>query len=205
MAESIRVGVIDIYPIYREAVVRAVGRTEDLVMVAEGESAADATRIARQCDVLLVEPAVPHSLDAAKTILKDRLETKVIFLSAAEDDAHAGHALQLGVHGYLTKDITGTELVTAVRAAHAGIHQIAPELAWRLVRQSKAVVPAAAPAPLTVREQQILDHASRGLSNNQVAVLLGLNITTFKRHKARLFRKLGVRNLLQVFAKNRQV
>jgi two-component system, NarL family, nitrate/nitrite response regulator NarL len=204
LADKVRIGVIDIYPIFREAIVRAVTRAEDLVVVAEGESAEDAIRIARRCDVLLIESAVPNSLKAAKAVLENTPKAKVLFLAAIEDDEHASQALHLGVHGYLLKEITGSELVTALKAAHSGMRQITPDLAWRLVRQSRAAAPVIRPSSqvLTVREQEVLNHVSEGLTTKQVASSLGLSISSVKRYKTKMFRKLHVRNRLQAFARN---
>jgi DNA-binding NarL/FixJ family response regulator len=176
MVEKIRVGVVDIYPMFREGVVQAIGRAENLTVTAQGESARDAARIARQCHVLLLEPAVPDSLTVAEEILARNPGTKVVFLAAVQDDEHAHRALLLGVHGYLMKELTGTALVEAVTAVHRGARQIASDLAWCLLTRQKAVVPARRERPLTVREQKVLDHTSRGLSNAQMAQLLGLSI-----------------------------
>ncbi len=59
--------------------------------------------------------------------------------------------------------------------------------------------------PLGIREQQVLDHTSKGLTNAQVAGLLGLSISTIKRYKTKLFRRIGVRNRLEALAKVSQI
>lgn len=203
MADKIRIGVVDIYPIFREAIVRAVARAEDLLVVEVGESAEDASRIASRCDVLLMEAGVPNSLDAAEKILDTTPSAKILFLSAVEDDEHASQALHLRVHGYLLKGVTGTELVTALRAAHRGVRQITPDLAWRLVQQSRAARPVARTSTqaLTVREQEVLNHLSQGLTTKQVALSLGLSLSSIKRYRTKLFRKLEVRNRLRAIAR----
>ena len=198
MVDKIRIGIVDVYPIFRDGVVQAIARAENLTVVAAGSTAEDARRLAWRCDVLLLEPAVPGSLDLAKEILENT-NTKVVFLSARVDDEHAKDALHLGVHGYLIKEVTGTELVNALRAVHSGARHIPADLAWRLLGPTE--VKRKSMQPLGIREQQVLDHTSKGLTNAQVAGILGLSVSTIKRYKTKLFRRIGVRNRLEALAK----
>jgi DNA-binding NarL/FixJ family response regulator len=198
VGDKIRIGIVDVYPIFRDGVVQAIARAENLTVVAAGGNAEDARHLAWRCDVLLLEPAVPDSLDLAKEILKNT-NTKVVFLSARVDDEHAKDALHLGVHGYLIKEVTGTELVSALRAVHSGARHIPSDLAWRLLGPTEARPKPV--RPLGIREQQVFDHTSKGLTNAQMAGLLGLSVSTIKRYKTKLFRRIGVRNRLEAMAK----
>jgi len=198
VGDKIRIGIVDVYPIFRDGVAQAIARAENLTVVAAGSTADDARRLAWRCDVLLLEPAVPGSLDLAKEIL-EHTNTKVVFLSARVDDEHAKDALHLGVHGYLIKEVTGTELANALRAVHCGARHIPADLAWRLLGPTE--VKRKSMQPLGIREQQVLDHTSKGLTNAQVAGILGLSVSTIKRYKTKLFRRIGVRNRLEALAK----
>ena len=198
MADKIRIAIVDHYPIFRQGVVQAIGRAKNIVVVAEGATAEDAEHFAREwkLDVLLLEAAVPGSLAAAKAILQAHPNAKVIFLAASEDDEHASDALHAGAHGYVMKGITGPELVKTIKAVHGGERYISPELAWRLVTR-----PAPAPVEdrphLSLREQQVLDHTSKGLSNQEIAQILGLAVGTIKYYKTLVFKKMGARNRLE--------
>ena len=88
MADKIRIGIIDVYPIFRAGVVQAIARSDTLTVVATGGTADEARRLAWRCDVLVLEPAVPGSLGLAKDLLENT-RTKVVFLSARVDDEHA--------------------------------------------------------------------------------------------------------------------
>ena len=198
MVDKVRIGIVDVYPIFRDGVAQAIARAENLTVVAAGSTAEDARRLAWRCDVLLLEPAVPGSLDLAKEIL-EHTNTKVVFLSARLDDEHAKDALRLGVHGYIVKEITGSELVSALRAVYSGARHIPADLAWRLLGPTEVKRKPA--QPLGIREQQVLDHTSKGLTNAQVAGILGLSVSTIKRYKTKLFKRIGVRNTLEALAK----
>lgn len=196
MTDKIRVAIIDHYPIFRQGVVQAIGRAKNIALVAEGATAEDAEHFAREdkLDVLLLEASVPGSLRAAKAILQAHPSGKVVFLAASEDDQHANDALHAGVHGYIMKGITGPELVKTIKSVHDGERYITPELAWRLVTRP-------APLPerphLSLREQQVLDHTSKGLSNQEIAQILGLAVGTIKYYKTMVFKKMGARNRLE--------
>ena len=197
MAKEIRIAVCDHYPIFREGVVHAIRQAKDMMVVDEGATADDAERFAHEhkFDVILLEAAIPNSLRIVKAILQTCRNAKVVFLAAEQDDDHADAAIRAGAHGYLMKGITGSDLIKAIRGAHHGERQISSDLAWCLLTSNRRTSPPR--EPLGTREQQVLDHTSKGKTNVEIAGILGLSISTIKRYKTKLFRKIGVRNRVQ--------
>jgi two-component system, NarL family, nitrate/nitrite response regulator NarL len=196
VTEKIRVAIVDIYPIFREGVVQALRRDKRCLVVGEGATVEDAERVAgNQLDVLLIEAAVPNSLQAVKSILERRKCVKVVFLASVEDEVHATQALRQGVHGYLMKGVSAAELIRAIVAAHNGERSVTSELACRLIARSE--LPRESGLQLSLRERQVMDHTSRGLTNKEIACMLGLTVSTIKHYKSLAFRKLGVRNRLE--------
>ena len=191
MPKGIRVAVCDIYPIFRVGAVQAI-RRGGMVVVGQAETSNEVARIInkRSFDLLLLEPAIPDSLGLASSVLRTNRDAKVVFLAAERDDEHADAAICAGVHGYLMKGISGTELVASIRAVYGGERRMSPELAWFLLADKKRE----ALGPL---ESQVLDHASAGRTNHEIAGILGLSISTIKRCKTKLFRRIGVRNRVQ--------
>jgi DNA-binding NarL/FixJ family response regulator len=200
VAEGNRIAIVDNYPIFRQGVVQALRRDKKFVVVAEGATAEEATRFANEkaLDVLLLEVAVPGSLNVAETILGAHRNLKVIFLASTEDQEHATRAMQAGVQGYIMKGITGSELVKAISEVNDGGRYITPDLAWRLVTKPHPIGREAVSRPhLSVREQQVLDYTSKGLTNREIGSTLGLGVSTIKYYKTLVFRKMGVRNRLE--------
>jgi DNA-binding NarL/FixJ family response regulator len=196
MTEKIRVAIVDIYPIFREGVVQALRRDNRCLVVGEGATLEDAERAAgNQLDVLLIEAAVPKSLQTAKSILEKRKCVKVVFLASVEDEVHATQALRDGAHGYLMKGVSAAELVGAIVAAHNGERSVTSELACRLITRSE--LPRSTGVELSLRERQVMHHTSMGLTNKEIASSLGLTVSTIKHYKSLAFRKLGVRNRLE--------
>jgi DNA-binding NarL/FixJ family response regulator len=205
MGCRLRIAVIDKYPLFRDGVVQAIVRHKDLTVVGQGATAPDAARIVREVvpDILLMEPAIASSLAVAREIVQANSNLKVIFLASVEDEDEAIQALHAGVHGYIVKGITGSSLVDAVRAVHRGERYITPDLACRLVMRPMALSRSAREPErphLSVREQQVLDGMLGGLSNFEMARMLGLGLSTIKHYKTILYRKMRVRNRVEALA-----
>ena len=202
MADKLRVVVVDKYPIFRTGVVQALRRDKNIVVVGEGATAEEAElcAIEKDADILLLEAAVPGSLKAVQAIIHAKRTVKVIFLASTEDQEHVTRALNAGVHGYIMKGVTGRELVKAVKAVHSGERYITPALAWHLItrpapatlRRDSEIRPL-----LSIREQQVLDCTKKGLTNHEIASILGLAVGTIKYYKTLAFKKIGVRNRLE--------
>jgi len=202
VADKLRVVVVDKYPIFRTGVVQALRRDKNIVVVGEGATAEEAElcAIEKDADILLLEAAVPGSLKAVQAIIHAKRSVKVIFLASTEDQEHVTRALNAGVHGYIMKGVTGQELVKAVKAVHSGERYITPALAWHLItrpapatlRRDSEIRPL-----LSIREQQVLDCTKKGLTNHEIASILGLAVGTIKYYKTLAFKKIGVRNRLE--------
>jgi two-component system, NarL family, nitrate/nitrite response regulator NarL len=202
VAEGSRIAVVDHYPIFRQGIVQALRRQKNFVVVGEGSTGEDAEKFASEkaLDVLLLEVAVPNSLKVAASILSAHQNVKIIFLASIEDEEHALSALQAGAQGYIMKGISGPELVGAINVVSNGGRYISPDLAWRLVAKPASHTTTRetlSRASLSIREQQVLDCTSKGLTNREIGAMLGLGVSTIKHYKTLVFRKIGVRNRLE--------
>ena len=177
-------------------------RDKNIVVVGEGATAEEAelSAIEKDADVLLLEAAVPGSMKAVQAIIHAKRGVKVIFLASTEDQEHVTRALNAGVHGYIMKGVTGPELVKAVKAVHSGERYITPALAWHLITRPAPTTPrrdSEIRPLLSIREQQVLDCTKKGLTNHEIASILGLAVGTIKYYKTLAFKKIGVRNRLE--------
>ena len=167
--ERIRVAVIDPYPIFRTGVVQAIARSEALLLVAEGATAADAQRALREAapDLLLLDISLSEcSVETVLGIAKNCARCQLVVLTALADVASVTRALATGAKGYILKGISGSELVAALKAIHAALPYVAPELASRLLTDAKggALLPMRAAKlqdALSCRQKQMLDPCPR--------------------------------------------
>ncbi|WP_088346427.1 MULTISPECIES: response regulator transcription factor [Rhodomicrobium] len=210
MSETIRIAIVDDHPFFRDGVERALRKVQEIRLVAQGMSAADACQIAREQkpDIILLDITMPGGgIEAARRIVDSDVPVKIIMLTGSDDDEHVASALAAGASGYLLKGTNTAELMEAVRAVHHGRPYITPTLSSRLLAQRLRTQPAEAPprAKLNEREQQMLDYAAQGLTNGEIAARCNLALPTVKNCMSRIFQKLQVRNRAEAIAVRTQV
>jgi two-component system, NarL family, nitrate/nitrite response regulator NarL len=202
--DRISIAIIDDHPLYRDGVVQTLKRTDLFDVVAEGGSKDEALRIAQDHlpDVMLLDVNIPgNGVEAAAEIGRLCPVVKIVFLTASDADSNVFGGLQAGGRGYVLKGISGPELANMLTAVHRGETIITPGLAGRLLttmnRSGGANSPYAAHSELTVREDEILDRVTEGLTNKEVAIALGLTEKTVKHYMTNIMQKLHVRNRVE--------
>ncbi len=202
VADRIKVAVVDAHPLYRHGLANALAGSR-LVVVAEGGTAEDAHRAVQKGkpDILLMDMEVPgDGMGAAQAVLRLRSSLKVVVLTASDDEEDVAEALRMGVHGYILKDVSGPELVSAIEAVYRGEPYITPALASRLLMRSKGRPLAphrGEDVGLTARDKRILGYLAKGLTNQEIARSLGMNVRTVKHYLTQVFRKMRVRNRVE--------
>jgi two-component system, NarL family, nitrate/nitrite response regulator NarL len=202
MPKPIRVAVIDPHPIFRRGVTATLQRSDDLILVGEGATIDDARRILRDKapDLLILEIAVPHGLEIAADIVKNGV--RCLVLTALDDVLSVSTALEAGVSGFILKGVSGLDLIKALKTVHGGQRYATPELAFRMLElgSEKSLAPrrdGRRRGGLNQREQELLEHITKGLTNEEIAKKLGLSLGTIKYYISQLFKKMRVRNRLQ--------
>jgi two-component system, NarL family, nitrate/nitrite response regulator NarL len=202
MSKPIRIVVIDSHPIFRQGVIRTIGRSDGMVLVGEGTTAADAQRLAseKRPDILILDIAIRDGLEIVAEMAARGV--KCLVLTALDDVLSVSNALAAGANGYILKGVSGLELIGALKAVNSGQPYVTAELAVRLLIgvKGKSLVPkrdAKVQAALTYRELQVLEHITKGYTNQEIAEKLGLTIGTIKYYLSQLFKKMHVRNRVQ--------
>src|SRR5688572_8384145 len=129
MAEPLHVAIVDDHPLFREGVAFTLGAQPDIEVVAEGESAADALRIAaeRMPDVMLLDVSMPGGgLDAVRQIAAAFPVVKVVMLTVSENEDDVTAALRAGARAYVLKGVAARELGRILRAVAAGEVYVTP-------------------------------------------------------------------------------
>jgi two-component system, NarL family, nitrate/nitrite response regulator NarL len=193
--ERIRVVIADDHPLYRTGLVDTVKRRPELELVGQaenGESALDEIRSLTP-DVCVLDVKMPGlgGVDVLKTLEREELPVRVVFVSAYFDSDVVYGALGSGASGYLSKDSSGDEICDALVAASQGRTTlgsdvqaaVAQEIRRRSGDQDRLLTP---------REDEILRMTADGLSAPDIARKLHLGATTVKTHLQRVYEKLGV-------------
>jgi len=187
--QPIRVLIADDHPVVRAGLSSMLGTQTELEIVGSAASGEEALAKLGQAkpDVLLLDLRM-HGLSGVETLLAMKRaadETRVIILTSFETDEDIYRAVQAGAQGYLLKDTSLKEMVTAIRTVHAGKRYIPQDIAARLADRMMRT-------DLTPREIEILKLLSKGPTNKEIGHALGISENTVKNHVNSIIEKLEV-------------
>ncbi len=181
---------------------------DDLEVVGEAADGIEAVEEASRLrpDVVLMDVRMPRmdGVEACRLLTADS-PTKVVILTTFDLDEHLFAAVRAGASGFLLKASRPEDLVSAIRAAHAGNALVEPRMTKRLLEEfarspGQHSAPGAVPerfAELTDREIDVLREVVRGASNAEIGERLYISETTVKTHVNHILSKLGVRDRIQ--------
>jgi DNA-binding NarL/FixJ family response regulator len=195
---SLRVVIVDDHELLRTGTRQILSEADGMEVVAEAADAASAMEAVSEThpDIVLVDIRLPdrNGIELARMIIEQNPSTRVVILSAYDDEDYVRAAMDAGVAGYLLKTMPGDELVRAVRATASGVTVLDSAVTTNLAREhaSPAPGPKDAFADLTWRERQVVDLVAEGLANKAIATRLGISARTVEGHLNHVFVKLGV-------------
>lgn len=199
----IRVVVVDDHPMFRAGLIQTVTVDQDVSVVGEGSSAAEAVELVRSLhpDILLLDARMEDSgVDRIGDVLAAHPPVRVIMVTASEDDNDVARALEAGVSGYVRKGIAGTDMRAILRSVSEGENYIPHDIVGRLFNILKGKVGSAQHEPaanLSGRETLVLQALALGLNNREIGTRLGVTERTVKFHLSNAFTKLKVRNRVE--------
>ena len=194
MAEAIRVLLADDHPLIRAGLRATLEAEPDIAVAGEASDGEEARRqcVDRHPDVLVLDLNMPGpSAVATLASLRESCpRTRVLMLTAYDDDAYVRGLVQAGAIGYVLKDEAPEALVQAVRSVARGGTWFSPQVVAHLVlpagRNGRGT------PPLTDREQQIVGLIAQGWDNAHIAEALSLSEQTIRNYVSRLYGKIGV-------------
>ncbi|MFC5666518.1 response regulator [Kitasatospora misakiensis] len=210
MTPPVRVVLADDQPLVRAALEMVITEAEDLEVVGEAGTGAEAVRLAEELrpDIVVMDIRMPvlDGIEATRLVTAGPSPARVVVLTTFDEDENVYAALRAGASGFLVKDMALDDILAALRVVAAGDALLAPSVTRRLIAEFAArPLPAApaAPAPpasadrlaaITDREREILTLVGRGLSNTEIATELVLSPATVKTYITRLLTKLPARD-----------
>lgn len=193
--------IVDDHAIFREGLRALLDMEEDFVVIGEASRGDEAVAMVADGppDVVLLDLHLPdgNGADFCKQLLEVSPRSKVLILSAYENDQEVSAALISGASGYVLKTVGGERLADNIRSVHRGEVLLAPTVAAKVVRQLSRLREEAgrqeeALEALTPREREVFFLASRGLRNAEIADELYLSEKTIKTHLRNIYNKLNL-------------
>ena len=198
----IRVFILDDHELVRRGLTDLLTTTDDLVIVGEAATAADALhRIpAAAPDVALLDARLPDGsgIDVCREIRSSYENVRCLILTSYDDDEALFAAVMAGASGYLLKQIGGNNLLEGLLQVAAGRSLLDPAVTEKLLdRLRNPVEPDPMVGKLTAREREILDLIAEGCTNRQIGERLFLAEKTVKNYVSGLLTKLGMQRRTQ--------
>jgi DNA-binding NarL/FixJ family response regulator len=205
--QAIRVLLVDDQPMIRTGFRLILEAEPDITVVGEasdGLTAVESAQVLRP-DIVLMDIRMPNmdGVEATRLISETGSPSRIVILTTFDLDAHVVDALRAGASGFLVKDGPADSLVEAIRTVAAGDAVLSPRVTHRLLdRFAHLAAPATQSVPsrldaLTGRELDVLRALTRGLSNAEIALELGVGETTIKTHVAHILEKYQLRDRVQ--------
>ena len=210
---TIRVLLVDDEELVRSGLTLILRAENDIDVIGEcgdGFSAVEAAE-RLQPDVVVMDVRMPHmdGIVAAGKILEGSRRwaapCAVLVLTSFDVDEAVFAALRVGVAGFVLKHRTVSDLVHAIRTVAAGDVAMEPRIVRMLVERHARELAEATTTPrnfklLTSKEREVLLLAAEGLSNQEIAQSLFIELGTAKTHMSHILAKLGVRDRAQAIA-----
>ena len=189
MLQVVSVLLIENQPLTRLGVRTVIDGESDIQLAAEADNATDGFKLFRELkpDVTILGLRLPDScaIDDLDNYFIADPKAKIIVLAEHAGDAEITKALRKGAAGYICKDVSPGELVTAIRTVNAGRKYIPEDIA-RILSENLGQ------EDLTPAEANVLRMIVGGMSNKEIAFALDVSENTVKTHVKNIFDKIGV-------------
>ena len=207
MGNKIRVVIADDHGLFREMLRLAMRREGSIKIVGEAANGQQTIDVIRDLkpDIVLLDSTMPQmgGIEVLPVIREKNLKTKALMLTANKNETVIFKALKGGAKGYLSKDVSISDLIKAIQAVHKGELWVERKLMARFFDKEAVANPkeeGRAERPKTVltpREKEILSILTTGCTNKEIAQALFISEKTVKSHLNSIFRKLNVTRRLQ--------
>lgn len=204
----ITVVIIDDHQIFRQGIRAYLDLIDDIEVVGEGRNGEEALDCIheKQPDVALLDINLPmmNGMQVMRELSSERQPVHVIMLTAYDDPEQLLHAMRAGAAAYCPKEIELDSLVEVIHLVMQGNYVVTDkvfdeeglndwmeegveEVAGQYYAELSETF-----SPLSPRESEILQYVTRGMSNKEIAQLLGISHQTVKNHMTSILRKLAV-------------
>jgi DNA-binding NarL/FixJ family response regulator len=201
----IRVFLMDDHEIVRRGLADLIGLEDDLEVVGEAGTAAEALiRIpATRPDVAVLDVRLPDGsgVEVCREVRDSQPDVRCLMLTSYSDDEALFNAIMAGASGYVLKEIRGNDLVEAIRQVAAGRSLLDPVATQRVMdRLRQGGKHDDRVDALTDQERRILELIGEGLTNRQIGERMHLAEKTIKNYVSSLLAKMGMERRTQVAA-----
>ncbi len=197
-----RILIVEDHTLFRAGLRALLAQDPELDIVGEADNGRDAVRLVGTLapDLVLMDLTMPgmNGIEAIREIRRRDTHARILVLTIHKTDEYIHESLKAGADGYMLKDASHDELLTAVRSVLNGKTYLSPDISGKVLhRYLKIGEPSQAASPwdsLTHREKEVLKLVAEGRQNKYIANYLALSVKTVEKHRSNLMRKLDLHN-----------
>jgi DNA-binding NarL/FixJ family response regulator len=204
--------IVDDHPLFRQGVADALALEQGFRVIGQAADGKHALELIRDLepDIAVLDVNLPemNGQQITHQVNQEKLHTRILLLTGYDDIEQAIHAAHAGAFAYCAKDIQPQGLVSVIREVANGKYVIGGSVFTRreldewLESQMEGArrsysEPGSPFHPLSDREMEVLSCVVRGMSNKEIASLLGISHQTVKNHVTSILRKFGVEDRTQ--------
>jgi len=195
---KINVFIVDDHQVVLDGISSMLERVEEINLVGQAMNGPDALDFMQKnkIDVAIIDINLPgmDGIELCQNIFKSHNEIRVLALTTFNEISFITNIMKCGASGYLLKNTTGDELITAIKTAHAGEQYLSNEVKEKLISASFGKKDSTFIPKLTRREKEVLNLIMDEMTTKEIAEKLFISAATVETHRLHLLNKLGARN-----------
>lgn len=196
--EKIKVFIADDHQLFRDGLKYIFSQTKEFEVCGEasnGKELVDTVEAANPHIILLdINMPVMDGLAAAREVLKKNPKQHILVLSMYDSEEYYNAFIDMGVKGFLLKDSSNQELITAIQKILKGDSYFSQQLLMKIIKNKDK----AEYVHLTAREKEVLQLICKGASNFKISEKLFISQRTVERHRANLLEKTKSSNSIKL-------
>jgi len=203
MQQKHRIVIADDHTILRQGLRALLESDQEFQVIGEAEDGREAVQCAEDLspDVVVMDLSMPrmHGIEAIREIRRRTPQTRILVLTVHKNEEYILATFKAGANGYVLKDATHAELVTAIRTLLQGKPYLSPAISETVIEGylegKKGLRAESSWDSLTPREREIVKLIAEGYRNREIADFLCISVKTAEKHRANLMKKLDVHSV----------
>jgi DNA-binding NarL/FixJ family response regulator len=202
----LKIMLVDDHVLFRKGLASLLDSQPNIKVIGEASNGLEAIEFSKilHPDLIMMDVNMPKcdGLQATRVIKQILPQTKIVMLTASDDDEYLFEAIKIGAQGYLLKDLELYQLLDLLDSISKGEAILSSAMATKIFRElnregQHGNQQEEGPNDLTERENTILKYVSRGLMNKEIAETLSISENTVKIHLRNILEKLHLKNRIQ--------